>query len=193
MAARIEILDFKPAPGRTALGMAWLAHLDDQTRLLAKDLEGIAPAELGWQLRPGMNTIGMLLAHMAIVEVIWLNVAVKRPADEGLVKTLGLTRDDDGMPNEQYGNQPPAKLKSRDLKYYLNLIRRARTRTKGLVCGFRDAELSRMFLRTRRDGKRQRVSQRWILYHVAEHFSGHYGQILMLRHLYRDRGRKMKG
>jgi len=190
MAAGIQHLDFKPAPGPSRLAMAWLAHLDDQTKLLAKDLKGITSAELEWQLRAGMNTIGMLLAHLAIVEMIWLNVAVQRPADEGLERTLGLTRDDDGMPNEQYGNKPPTKLEGRDLKYYLNLIRRARARTKRRVREFRDAELSRMFLRTRRDGKRQRVSQRWILYHVAEHFSGHYGQILMLRHLYRDRGKK---
>ncbi len=27
---------------------------------------------------------------------------------------------------------------------------------------------------------------RWVLYHMLEHFSGHYGQILLLRHLYRD-------
>ena len=26
---------------------------------------------------------------------------------------------------------------------------------------------------------------RWYLYHILEHFSGHYGQILLLRHLYK--------
>jgi hypothetical protein len=30
---------------------------------------------------------------------------------------------------------------------------------------------------------------RWVLYHMLEHFSGHYGQILLLRHQYRDRER----
>ena len=76
------------------------------------------------------------------------------------------------------------------MKYYLNLIRRARAHTKRALRGFRDADLRRSFVRTRRNGERQRVSVRWILYHVGEHFSGHYGQILLLRHLYRDRGRK---
>src|SRR5262245_42124572 len=188
MAARMEFLDFKPAPGRSAVAMAWVAHLDDQTKLLARDLEGITTAELEWQPGPGTNTIGMLLAHLAVVEMIWLNVAGQRPATEDVEKTLGIGRDDDGMPIEQFGNRPPAKLKGRTFKYYLNLIRRARARTKRFVRGYRDADLPVMFVRTRRDGKRQRVSKRWILYHVAEHFSGHYGQILLMRHLYRDRG-----
>jgi len=190
MAAKIEHLDLKPSPGRSAVAMTWLAHLDDQTKLLAKDLTGITPAELQWQLRPGMNTIGMLLAHLAIVEVIWLNVAQQRPATDELERTLGVGRDDDAMPNEQFGGKPPAKLKGRDFKYHMNLIRRARARTKRIVRGYGDAELARSFNRTRRDGKRQHVSVRWILYHVAEHFSGHYGQILLLRHLYRDRKKK---
>jgi len=190
MPGRIEVLDLKPTPGRSRAAMAWVDHLDDQTRLLAKDLSGITPAELGWQVRPGMNTIGMLLAHLAIVEVIWVNVAVQRPPMDDLERTLGLGRDDDGMPNEEYGHRPPAKLKGRSFKYYLNLIRRARVRTRRVVRGFRDADLTRSFVRTRRDGQRQRVNQRWILYHVAEHFSGHYGQILLLRHLYRDRAKK---
>ena len=190
MAGRIERLDLRPAPGRSAVAMTWLAHLDDQTKMLAADLKGITPAELQWQMRPGMNTIGMLLAHLAVVEMIWLNVSEQRPPTTGLERTLGIGRDDDGMPNEQFGGRPPRALKGRTLTYHLNLIRRARAHTKRIVRRYRDADLPRSFTRTRRDGKRQHVSIRWILYHVAEHFSGHYGQILLLRHLYRERGRK---
>lgn len=187
--AAIRRLDFKPAPGRSAVAMTWLAHLDDQTRLLAKDLNGITPAELQWQPRRGMNTIGMLLAHLAIVEAVWVSVALEREPYQGLKKLLGVRLEDDGLPLEPRG-LPPKPLAGRDLKYYLNLIRRARAHTKRALGGFRDADLPRSFLRTRRNGERQRVSVRWILYHVAEHFSGHYGQILLLRHLYRDRGKK---
>jgi hypothetical protein len=35
-----------------------------------------------------------------------------------------------------------------------------------------------------------RVGRRWILYHLLEHQAGHYGQILLLRHWYRDRKSK---
>jgi len=50
--------------------------------------------------------------------------------------------------------------------------------------------LERCVVRTRkRDGMRHAQSVRWILYHVLEHQAGHYGQILLLRHQYRDRRR----
>jgi hypothetical protein len=41
-----------------------------------------------------------------------------------------------------------------------------------------------------RDGRRMRFNTRWILHHLLEHFAGHYGQMLLLRHQYRDRRRK---
>ena len=189
MAARMESLKFVPAAGRSAVAMAWLAHLDDQTKLLAKDLKGISPAELGWQMRPGMNTIGMLLAHLAIVEAVWVRVAQELEPYEALPKLVGVGLMADGMPLKASG-APPRGLARRDLKYYLNLIRRARAHTKRALRGIRDADLGRSFVRTRRNGVRQRVTAGWILYHVAEHFSGHYGQILLLRHLYRDRSRR---
>src|SRR5262249_45340098 len=137
-----------------------------------------------------MNTIGMLLAHLAIVEAFWVSIAERAPEPDALLrKTLGIGSDDDGMPLAP-GGRPPAGLKGRTFKYYLNLIRRARARTRRTVRGYRDADLARSITRTRRNGQRQRLSPRWILYHVAEHFSGHYGQVLLLRHLYRDRGRR---
>ena len=187
MAARIEQLDFKPAPGRSKAAMGWLAHLDDQTKLLSRDLEDITPAELEWQPAPGANTIGMLLAHLAIVEAFWVNIAERAPDPDALLsKALGIGPDDDGMPLEP-GGAPPRGLHGHPFKYYLKLIQRARAQTRTHVRRYRDADLARSITRTRRNGQRQRVSLRWILYHVAEHFSGHYGQILLLRHMYRDR------
>jgi len=185
----MESLKFTPGAGRSPIAMAWLAHLDDQTKLLAKDLKGITPAELQWQMRPGMNTIGMLLAHLAIVEATWVRTAQELEPYEILPKLVGVGLMDDGMPLKA-GGAPPRGLSGRDLKYYLNLIRRARAHTKRALRSFRDADLERSFVRTRRNGVRQRVTAGWILYHVAEHFSGHYGQILLLRHLYRDRKKK---
>jgi uncharacterized damage-inducible protein DinB len=188
MPARIEVLDFKPTPGRSKAAMAWVAHLDDQTKLLVKDLEDITPAELQWQVKPGMNTIGMLLAHVAIVEMFWMGIAERVPdPDAPVAKGLGIGPDDDGMPLKP-GGTPPGGLDGQPFKYYLKLIQRARLHTRKVVRGYRDTDLARSMTRTRRNGQRQRLSVRWILYHVAEHFSGHYGQILLLRHLYRDRG-----
>jgi len=189
MAAAIEVLDFKPTPGRSRAAMAWVAHLDDQAKLLAKDLKDITPAELQWQPKPGVNTIGMLLAHIAIVEVFWLHVVEGHATEENMRKCLGIGTDDDGMPLKPAGTRPKG-LDGRDFKYYLKLMQRARAHTRKHVRRLRDADLSRSITRTRRNGQRQRISVRWVLYHLAEHFSGHYGQVLLLRHLHRDRGRR---
>ena len=172
-------------PAREA--RSFLAQLDDQSRRLREDLRGISAAELGWQLKPGTNTIGMLLAHIAIVEVYWLQIALGRGvphADVDAVLRFGA--DDDGMPLPP-GKRPPAHLRGRRLAYYEVLLARARAFAKRTAGRWPDAEMERMVTRHRRDGTRSRHSVRWILYHVLEHEAGHYGQILLLRHLYRER------
>jgi uncharacterized damage-inducible protein DinB len=136
-----------------------------------------------------MNTIGMLLAHIAIVEVFWLQVAMERATDAALEQVLGIGGDDDGMPMPPTSS-PPKALRGRTLGWYTKLLARARTWAKRTVRNWPDTTMERFVLRTRRNGSKSRVSRRWILYHILEHEAGHYGQILLLRHLYRDRKRK---
>lgn len=176
-------------PGGYACGEAasFMAQLDDQSDRLLKDLEGITPAELEWQPRPGMNTIGMLLAHNAIVEVLWSQVGVAgEPLDTKSV--LGLDAwAGDGMPMPPEGT-PPAHLAGKLLSFYLDLLERARAFAKQKAKTVQDSELELIRRRTRRDGTENEFSVRWVLYHMLEHFAGHYGQILLLRHQYRSRG-----
>src|SRR5437660_1740692 len=76
---------------------------------LRRELEGVTAAELEWQQALGMNTIGMLLAHNAIVEVLWSQVGVRGEAVDTMA-VLGL--DDhagDGMPLPP-GAPAPASL-----------------------------------------------------------------------------------
>ena len=44
--------------------------------------------------------------------------------------------------------------------------------------------------RTRPDGSRRLFNVRWYFYHVLEHFAGHFGQILMLKHMRRDASKR---
>jgi uncharacterized damage-inducible protein DinB len=162
---------------------SFFAQLDDQTRRLSDDTRGMTPAELQWQPAPGNNTIGMLLAHLAIVDVFWYSIAAEVPFDCRMV--LGIGEDDDGMPCAE-GAGPPATLAGKDLAYYDDLIARGRRYTKQLARGWSDADLDHRIERTRPNGTVTIHHRRWIVYHVLEHFSGHYGQILLLRHLHRD-------
>ena len=163
----------------------FLAQMDDQSQRLRHDLAGITPAELAWQPAVGMNTIGMLLAHIAIVEVFWTQVGVRGDAAYDTHPALGIGVDDDGMPLPPDG-QPPAVLADRSLSFYLDLLDRARAYSKGVAAQLADADLDAMHSRTRRDGRMEEFDVRWVLYHMLEHLAGHYGQVLLLRHQYRS-------
>ena len=162
---------------------SFFAQMDDQTRRLGDDTRGIAPDELQWQPAPGNNTIGMLLAHLAIVEVFWYSIAAEVPFDCRAV--IGIGEDDDGLPCAE-GAGPPATLAGKDLAFYDDLIARGRQYAKQIARTWSDADLDLRIQRTRADGTVTNHNRRWIAYHVLEHFAGHYGQILLLRHLHRD-------
>ena len=179
-----------PKGYRNASTAEYIAQLDDLTRRTFADLKGVKPAELAWQSGPGQNTIGMLLTHLAIVEVWWMLVAQERATHEEVLKALGVDGDADGMPLKPSARAPKA-LAKKTLKDYEKLMAKARAFVTKGAKKFKDTDMDRLIERTRWDGRKQKVSPRWILYHVLEHFSGHYGQILLIRHLYKDsrRGR----
>ncbi len=175
----------QPLPGfRSQEVASFLAQMDDQSRRLMEGLQGATPDELQWQPYPGTNTMGMLLAHLAIVEVFWTLIALKKeekPTGDGI---LGIGFDDDGMPIPEDAG-PPANLAGKDLAFYENLLVKARAHVKELAANVQDADLEREVTRTRPDGTQRVLNVRWYFYHILEHFSGHFGQVLLLRHLYK--------
>jgi uncharacterized damage-inducible protein DinB len=165
----------------------FVAQLDDQNRRLLEDLRGATAPELEWQPAPGMNTIGMLLAHLAIVEVYWIDIAIHGPVPSyDATPLLGIGTDDDGIPLPETG-LPPATLRAQPLAFYQDLLKRARDHTHREVARLGDTDLAREIRHTPAwDPDTERVfDPRWILYHVLEHLAGHHGQILLLRHHYR--------
>lgn len=164
----------------------FVTQMDDQTRRLIEDTRGATSAELQWQATRGLNTIGMLLAHIAIVEVYWMQIAETGKTEFDSRPVLGIGPDDDGIPVPEDG-VAPATLAGKSLEFYDDLLARARTNTKRIAARYSDADLDRVWtLHSKSTGNVHRVSVRWILYHLLEHFSGHYGQINLLRHLYRQ-------
>jgi len=168
---------------------SFLAQLDDLSRMMLRDVRGITPAELAWQSQPGHNTIGMLLAHIAVVEVHWTLVAIEAWSREEVGRRLKFGLDDDGLPLKRRGT-PPAHLRGKTLAFYTALLRRARSIVKKEFARYRPADVTRNVTRTRANGQVTHQDARWILYHLVEHLAGHYGQILLLHHQYADRRRK---
>ncbi len=175
----------QPFPGfRSQEAASFMAQMDDQSRLLLDRIKDITPEELEWQPKPGMNTIGMLLAHLAIVEAWWTCLVVKGQADAKGEPIIGIGWDDDGMPVPEEG-RAPANLAGKDLAYYTDLMRKARAFVTEAAKGVSDADLEREVSRKRPDGTERVINVRWYFYHMLEHFSGHFGQVLLLRHMFR--------
>jgi len=183
--AEIQELHTVPIPTgyRSSEAASFVSQLDDQTRRLMEDTRGLTPDQMSWQPAPGMNTIGMLLAHIATVEVWWTSYVLEGVDREKVrfEEILGITGDDDGMPLEE-GARPPAILDGRDLPFFDDLLDRARTHLKQVAAQLGDDDLTRTLPRPTLKGKMRIIELRWALYHMLEHFAGHYGQILLLKH-----------
>ena len=164
---------------------SFMAQLDDQLSRLRMATSDLTPADLQWQLAPGMNTIGMLLAHLAIVEVWWFKIGIGREEAPSVKDVLGIGDDDDGMPIAA-GAAPIAVLNGKGIGFYNDLLESARTYIKRLAAPHAQEDLDREFIRKRPDGSRRALNVRWVYYHVLEHFAGHYGQILLLKHMRED-------
>jgi uncharacterized damage-inducible protein DinB len=181
-----------PATGATSkLPGLFLWQLDDQSRRLTEDTRGATPQELAWQPAPGMNTIGMLLAHIAMVEVGWVEAGI-RDKPWACDDVLKMNYKTCGIPMAQ-GESPPPVLEGRDLAFFDDLLARARAHTREVVTPLTDANLERRFKRTRDDGSQFEGNVGWTLYHILEHEAGHYGQINLLRHQYQASARASIG
>src|SRR5215831_294225 len=177
-----DIID-PPKGYRSNEAGSFMAQLDELTERLREDVRGLTAKDLEWRPAPGTNSIGMLLAHLAIVEVAWIGGALTGKSPAPFERVLGIGPDDDGMPAKIGSPYSPA-LRGRSLAFHLGLLDRSRRFIKGICRRLTDAEIARHDVRKRisRD-ELQHFNRRWILYHVLEHFGGHYGQILLLKHL----------
>jgi len=159
--------------------------LDDQLRRLHVFLEGWEVEHLEWQERPGRNTVGMILMHLAIVEAVWIHIGGggKPVAREARVlATLGTGLDASGVPLKKRGKHP-SNLAGRTLAEYLAKLERARAETRHQVAGWTDESLTDSV-----SAYGHTFTRAWVLYHVLEHFAAHFGQIAMIAHAMRDSG-----
>ena len=165
---------------------SFAAQLEDQSRRLKADTEALEVRHLEWQPHRGVNTVGMLLAHLAVVDLWWLRVAPHQApepeSDRIFREVIGIGADDDGLPLAADGPHA-ATLAGKTFADYWSLMERARAAGHAELRRWKDSELGQTYqLRDRI------ITREWTVYHVLEHFAGHYGQILLLKHLMRDAG-----
>ena len=182
--AKVEIFTLEPAKGmKSKVVGLFLWQLDDLSRNLTEDTRGMTPEELEWQPGPGMNTIGMLLAHIALVEAAWIGAAA-RGLEFAKVDVVPIRWPDSGIPLAPDA-APPVALGGKDLAFYDDLLARAHAFTREVLAPLSEADLDQRRVRIRRDGTQVDYNVGWALYHALEHMAGHYGQVNLLRHQFR--------
>ena len=173
-----------PAPGfrSTEVGVK-VAELAAVHELIREAVAGLSPAQLGQQVATGRNTAGMILAHVAMVEVHLAQVGLVGETDGHVHDVLGLGPDDDGMRLEPGGGPTPA-IAGRDLEWFHDLLARAAANTRHACESLTDADLATDIVRPPRPDGTQRVfDRRYVLFHMVEHAALHMGQLRTLRRL----------
>jgi len=181
----------RPARGfRSPEAAVFLASLDDLTARMAADLRGLAPRELEWQPAPGRNSIGMLLAHCALVEAAWIGGPAMARTAVDFERVVGIGIDDDGIPAAPEARHPRT-LRGWRLRDYLELLKRSRAFVRRIAKRWTARDLEQPLRREWRSQNRiQFFHRRWILYHLLEHLAGHYGQMLLLVELMKTPARR---
>uniref|UniRef100_A0A832MK61 DUF664 domain-containing protein n=1 Tax=Eiseniibacteriota bacterium TaxID=2212470 RepID=A0A832MK61_UNCEI len=172
-----------PRGDRSREAASFMAQLDRLSENLAHQVPRLAVRELEWQPAPGTNTIGVLLAHMAVVGVWWTESGLRgQPvAEVDFRGAPGFGAGNDGTPLGPRDGHPAA-LRGRPHAFYRTPLARSRAHLRDAVRGLTDRDLARPRRRVRRDGATHHDDARWLLFHLVEHFAGHFGQILLLRH-----------
>jgi len=183
MATTLQTLLEVPAGYRSETVARFLWQLDEQRQALVSATRGLTPAELCWQHTPGMNSIGMLLAHIAYAENHLAQVGLERKDSSDTKAAIGLSEEEEGLPLAPEAPPSPA-LDGRDLAWFDVLMQRAREYTRRVAMALTDADLGREVRRRRPDGTERVFNVGWVLYHMLEHEAGHRGQIALMRHLY---------
>lgn len=163
------------------------AQLDDQLRSLKRAVDGMTVEQMEWQPQPGMNTVGMLLAHIAVAETFWMAVApqqipLKPDGDDVILKTIGIRGDDDGLPLPEDGVHP-ATLTNKTIEDYLAMLDSARAASHATLKGWSDDDLEKLY-----QLEDHQFSHSWTVYHIFEHLVGHLGQVRLLKHLMQEAG-----
>ena len=179
---RIETFIF-PEPGFASPTAALkLAEIADVHAKLERAVRELSPEALAWQPAPGSNTIGMLIAHIALNEVHLAQVGLLGERDGHVADVIGIGPDDDGLPIEQFGGRPPQALAGKTAAFFVDLLARALAHTRDSARSLREDALGAEVVRPPRpDGSVRVFDRRWILHHMVEHAALHLGQVNTLR------------
>src|SRR6185295_5952590 len=148
MAELVKTLLEVPGGYRSETVARYLWQLDDLSRRVFEATHDLTAEALGSQLAPGVNSIGMLLAHIAVAETHITAIGLERRDTSDVAGVIGIRMEDDGLPLSPDG-RPPEALTGRDLAFFHDLLDRARANTRRVARGLTDADLPQVITRRR--------------------------------------------
>ena len=151
----------------------WLAALEDGRRDTLRELEGVTPAMVDWRPDAPLNSIGVLLYHIALIEADWLMDDIEgHDAYPDWMQALlpYADRDDDGR---------LTRVDGQSLATHLERLARIRAFLVEEVRAMAPDQLHASRARQRYD-----VSPAWVLHHLLQHEAEHRSHIAWLRDTY---------
>jgi hypothetical protein len=184
MSARIETRVPLEAGFASREAAVLVAALAEVHRLVAARASGWSTEFLGWQPAPGMNTAGMLLAHMAVAETHLAQVGLLGERDGHVQDVIGISVEEEGMPLAADAPPSPA-LAGRDAAWFLAMLDRSLAHVRLAAAPLTDDAVAGSVQRPpRADGTVRVFDRRWVLTHMVEHMAAHWGQCLLLERLH---------
>ena len=164
-----DVLALEPMADDPEVGR-WLAAMEDARRDTLRELETVTPEMLDWRPHAPLNSIGMLLYHIALVEASWLldDIFEGDPGPDWLGPLLpAQSRDGSGHLSEVEGEPLATHLER------LAVVRRLLLER---LSPMSNADFHRI-----RRLEQYDAAPDWILHHLLQHEAEHRAHIAWMR------------
>ena len=135
----------------------------------------LTPEDLAWKALSNSNSIGMLLLHIAVVELDWVVHDIARQKVDPRLHQELLMEHLEGSPTLFDPGQQP-------LEWYVSRLDETRDVTRRILGSLSESELEG-WRGADRPGVHYELQVGWILAHLIQHEAAHRGQVQMLKSL----------
>ncbi len=152
--------------------LKWM--LEDIRRVTLEGVNHLTKEQLFTPPIEGEYPIGAYLMHLCEAEIAWLQVISGTKVDKEIKKKsyYGSWYD---VPEERYAPPPEPP----EISQYIEVLEESRKLFLNYISTIDDSGLEDIIIHKRRDGE-EKLTKKWIIYHIIEHEAHTRGQMFML-------------
>lgn len=170
-----ERLVLEPAGAEPLVGLL-LAELEEARGRTMRELVTVTDDMVGWRPPLGLDSIGQVLYHMALIEADWLLSEILELSEDRWPAWMADEFPIDVRDTAGRLSEVPAE----SLQRAIERLDRVRRVVLDEVGSMSDAELKRP-----RSLPRYDVNPAWVLHHLLQHEAEHRAHVALVRDLYR--------